>query len=148
VDDESAKLDLVELTRRSMEASNRRDFDAALAVFAADAVFDMSAAGIGRFEGLPAVRRYLEDWIGLYERQEFARWEGEHCGGGIVFVEALLDATLSDTAASVQEAWAFTVVWRDGSIASVTATQQIAAARAAARAAGQRAAAAAATTSA
>ena len=68
--------DLVELTRRSMQQSNERDFDAAVAVFAEDAAFDVSEAGLGRFEGRDAVRSYLEDWVGSYERQEFTAGTG------------------------------------------------------------------------
>ena len=52
------QTDLVELTRRSMMDTNDGDFDAATAVFAEDAVFDVSEAGIGRFSGREAVRAY------------------------------------------------------------------------------------------
>src|SRR5579871_3660504 len=39
--------DLVELTRRSMQAMNEGQFDAAMSVFAEDACFDVSAASVG-----------------------------------------------------------------------------------------------------
>ena len=66
-----------------MEATNRHEFEEAIGVFAPDAVFDVTSAGLGRFEGVAAVRGYLEDWVGLYERQEFERWHGENLGNGV-----------------------------------------------------------------
>lgn len=127
-----ASPDLVQLSRRSMEASNRLDFDEAMSVFAPDAVFDMSAAGLGRFEGLAAIRGYLEEWIGFYEDQEFREWEGSDLGGGVVFIVALLDARPPGSQARVQERWAFTIVWEAGRIVRVAAGQDVERARAAA----------------
>jgi len=129
--------DLVALTQHSMRATNERDFDAAMAVFAEDAFFDVSEPGVGRFEGVAAVRRYLEDWIGSYERQVFRNWDGVDLGGGLVFVVAELDAQPAGSDASVRERWAFTVRWDGGAIVGVTAAQDIERARnAAADAAG------------
>jgi ketosteroid isomerase-like protein len=127
-----AGADLVARTRRSMEATNRRDHEQAMSVFAADAVFDMSAAGLGCFRGAAAVRAYLEDWVGAYERQEFERWDGEYLGGGVVLVVAHLNARPVGSPANVSERWAFTVSWRDGEIARVVADPDIERARAAA----------------
>jgi ketosteroid isomerase-like protein len=124
--------DWVALTRRSMEATNARDFASALDIFADDAVFDMSAAGLGRFEGANAIRRYLEDWIGAYEDQHFREWNGEHLGSGVVFVTALLEARMAGGETTVSEAWTFTVVWKDGRIARVVADQDAEQARRAA----------------
>jgi ketosteroid isomerase-like protein len=126
--------DLVERTRRSMQQTNERDFDGALAIFAPDAVFDVSAAGVGCFEGRDAVRAYLEDWVGSYERQHYRSWEGTELAGGVVFVVADLEALPAGSTASVQERWAFTVLWRDGAICRVTAGQDVEGARAAAHA--------------
>ena len=116
-----------------MEASNRRDFETAVGVFAPHVVFDMEAAGLGRFEGIAAARRYLEDWIGSYDSQRFARWEGADVGNGVVLVEALLDARPTGAAASVRELWAFVAVWDGGRIVSITADQDLERARARAR---------------
>jgi ketosteroid isomerase-like protein len=124
--------DLVELTRRSMQATNEGDFDAAMAAFAEDAAFDVSAAGVGRFEGRAAVRSYLEDWIGSYERQELSRWDGVDLGGGVVFVDAQLEALPAGSTASVRERWAFTAIWSAGAIAEVVASQDVDGARGAA----------------
>src|SRR5947209_6585189 len=110
------QADLVELTRRSMMGTNEGDFDAALAVFSEDAVFDVSEAGVGRFSGREAIRSYLEDWVGVYERQEYSSWEGTDLGGGVVFVDAVLDGKPAGSDAHVRERWAFRVRWEDGAI--------------------------------
>ncbi len=93
---------LVELTRRSMMDTNAGDFGAAIGVFADAAVFDVSEAGIGRFEGREAVRAYLEDWIGAFERQEFTSWEGTDLGAGVVFVVAVLEGKPAGSDAHVR----------------------------------------------
>lgn len=125
--------DLLERTRRSMQQTNAQDFDAALPVFSPDAVFDVTAAGVGRFEGRAAIRSYLEDWIGSYARQEYVSWEGEQLDDGVVFVVGVMSAQLAGSDARVQERWAFTVRWRAGAIEEVVADQDVEAARRAAQ---------------
>jgi SnoaL-like domain len=75
--------DLVELTRRSMQATNEGEFEAAVSAFAEDASFDVSAAGVGRFEGRAAIRSYLEDWVGSYKRQELAAGTASSSGAAL-----------------------------------------------------------------
>src|SRR6266480_619466 len=67
---EATTPDLVELARRSIEATNERDLDAIMAFYAPDAVWDASPLGIGTFEGQAAVRSFLEDWFASYEKWE------------------------------------------------------------------------------
>ena len=98
-------------------------------LFAEDAVFDVSAAGVGRFEGVRAVRAYLEDWIGSYDEQVFRSWEGTDLGAGVVFVVAHLDARMRGSSQAVKESWSFTVLWEGGRIARVTADGDIGQAR-------------------
>ena len=130
MEDRAAGSELVERLRESMEATNRRDFDGAMEAFAPDACFDVSAAGLGRFDGVEAIRGYLEDWVGAYEWQRFSHWEGRDLGNGVVFAEVAFDARPRGSAADVQERWAFTVVWRAGSITTVIARSDIDSARA------------------
>jgi hypothetical protein len=54
------------------------------------AVWDGSAAVLGRFDGAAAIRRLLEDWIDAYEEQHFKQWDGRELGDGVVFVVAPL----------------------------------------------------------
>ena len=90
-----------------MDATNAGDFDAGLSVFAADATFDASSAGLGVFRGAAAIRSYFEDWVGTYEQQRFSEWEGEELGGGVVLAVATFESRLPGSTATVTERWAF-----------------------------------------
>ena len=112
-----------------MDATNRGDFDTGLSVFAADATFDVSSAGLGVFCGATAIRAYLEDWVGAYEQQSFSEWEGEELSGGVVFAVATFEARLPGSQASVRERWAFTCRFSNGELVSVKADGDLARAR-------------------
>ena len=64
--EESTTPDLVELTRRAVEASNAGDIDAAMSFCAHDAVYDARRVGL-RLEGREAIRGFLEQWRSVYE---------------------------------------------------------------------------------
>jgi ketosteroid isomerase-like protein len=68
----------------------RRDFDAMMSFFAPDAVWDLSSAGIGRFEGTAAIRSFHEDWIGSYEEYE-NELEVQDLGNDVSFVVLSLE---------------------------------------------------------
>jgi ketosteroid isomerase-like protein len=68
--EEQTTPDLVEKVRRLVEGSNRRDFDLVCALYARDAVWDMSAVGLGAFQGREAIRGVLEDWVDAYDEFE------------------------------------------------------------------------------
>ncbi len=55
----STTRDPVELVRGILEAANREDWDAILALYAPDAVWDTD--GMGTFEGPAAIRGFWED---------------------------------------------------------------------------------------
>jgi len=129
---ESTTPDLVDLTRQSMEATNRGDLDASATWFAPDAVFDVSSAGLGRFEGIDAVHAFLADWISSYEKQEMREWEGWDLGNGVVFVVTVFDAQPRGSEGTVRERWAFSTIWAKDMISRVVASRDIDEARAAA----------------
>jgi ketosteroid isomerase-like protein len=82
--EEPTTPDLEEVLRRGVEALNRRDFDAAIAAFSGDGVWDMSALGVGVFTGHEAIRGLFEDWIGAYEDFEIEIEENLDLGNGVV----------------------------------------------------------------
>ena len=84
--EESATPELVELTRLGFDALNRRDVDGLLSNWAPDAVWDLNAWGIGTFEGVAAIRGFVEDWLGNYEDYLAEAEEIVDLGGGVVFV--------------------------------------------------------------
>ena len=57
--EEPATPDLVELSQRVLDATNRREFDAVASFFAPDAVF--CGTEIGTFEGTGAIGGFLEE---------------------------------------------------------------------------------------
>ena len=130
--DESTTPDLVERWQRAAEAAARRDFDAVMSVYAPDAVWDASLAGVGSFEGPTAIRSFLEDWIGAYEEYEYEQEEGHDLGSGVVFVVGRVDGRPIGSPGTVQERWAWTAVWAAGMVVRVVVNQDIDEARAAA----------------
>jgi ketosteroid isomerase-like protein len=71
--------------RRVAEALTRRDLDAAVAIFAADAVFDTTAAGGlgGVYEGRQAIRGFVEAWIAPFADYEQVAEEFRDLGNGV-----------------------------------------------------------------
>jgi hypothetical protein len=125
--------ELLELTRRSMEATNRGEFDVGVTRFAADVIFDVSSVGLGCFEGAEEVLGYLADWVRAYDVQEMREWRGEALGEDVVFVEVLFESRPRGSENEVNERWAFTVTWRGETISHVVASRDIDGARAAAQ---------------
>jgi ketosteroid isomerase-like protein len=110
--EESTTPDLVELTRQSVKAFNRRDFDAFMRDFAPDAVWDASFAG--RFEGVAAIRGLMTDWWGAYEEYQHEIVESRDLGNGVVFTVARTDVRLAGSTGRVRETWSWTSIWVEG----------------------------------
>src|SRR5258708_5430884 len=130
--EESTTPDLVELTRRSLEVFNRRDFDGALSIYAPDAVLDLSHRGLPSFEGLAAIRGFLEDWTAAYEEYEYELKEIVGLGNGVVFAEVHQDARLAGSPGHVRLRGGWVWVWAGGAIVRQTNYPDIDEARAAA----------------
>jgi ketosteroid isomerase-like protein len=130
--DEPKTPDLVALWQESADAADHRDFETAMRYFAADALWEVRPLGI-RFEGAPAIRSFLEDWVGSYEEYEYEQEEALDLGKGVVFVVSRLDARPLGSLGRVQERWAFTFVWTEGMIVGVTGHTDIDDARSAAQ---------------
>jgi ketosteroid isomerase-like protein len=129
--EESTTPDLVALWQQSADAADRRDCDTAMRYFAADALWEVRPLGIS-FEGAPAIRSFLEDWLGSYEEYDYEQEEALNLGNGVVFAVSRLDARPLGSLGRVQERWAFTFVWTAGMIVRVTGHTDIDEARAAA----------------
>ena len=127
----SGTRDLVELTRRSVEAASRRDIDGTLAPFSLDGVWDMSRLGMAVFEGHEAIRSFFEDWIGAYEDYEIALEQVHDFGGGVTFQVALQRGRPADSAGFVELRYASVATWADGLIERSTQYTDIDEARAA-----------------
>jgi ketosteroid isomerase-like protein len=117
--EESTTPDLVELTRRVLEAANRRDFDVLMSFFAPDAVWE--GAGLGTtFEGLAGIRGFWEDWFASYEELEVEQEEILDLGNGVVFAVLIQNARLVGGSGEVRIRYGAVSVWIEGVVVRVT----------------------------
>jgi ketosteroid isomerase-like protein len=130
--EESTTLDLVELVRKTFEASNRRDLDAAVSDYASDAVWDMSALGLGAFNGRAAIRDHFEDWFAPYEEFAFKVEQLRDLGHGVVFGVVQEQARMRGGSGVIPRHAAFVWVFRNGLIVRAAPYTDIDEARAAA----------------
>jgi len=130
--EESKTADPVQLTRLAVEAGSRRDWSAAASFYAPDAVWDMSAIGVGKFEGTRAIRSFWEDWVSAYEG--FAAETGEilHFGDGVVLVVVRMQGRMTGAGGPVEQHTAWIYEWAEGTVLRVTIYLDIDEARAAA----------------
>src|SRR5437763_4756545 len=84
--EESTIPDLVDRWRQSADACVRGDFNAGMSFYAPDAEWDGSDTGVGTFEGAPAIRSFLEDWIGTFEGYKHQHEVLQDLANGVVFV--------------------------------------------------------------
>ncbi len=103
--EESTTPDLVELTRQSIEAMNRRDVEAAMSYFAADAVWDASRIGIGTFVGVTAIRSFQNDWLATFEELTVDVPEIVDMGNGVIYGICVLTGRLAG-GGEVRQRWA------------------------------------------
>jgi ketosteroid isomerase-like protein len=114
--DEATTPDQVELTRRMVEAGSRRDIDGGLALYSPDAVWDMSAVGMGVFEGHEAIRGFFQDWSGTYEAFEQELEEVRDLGNGVTFTVILQRGRPAGSSGFVEQRYAGIRTWADGLI--------------------------------
>jgi ketosteroid isomerase-like protein len=81
--------DGLQMTRLSLEAMSRHDWDRALARYADDAVVDLSPQGIGTFQGREAIRSVMEDWVGPYEHYRAEVEDFRELGNDVTFAVVL-----------------------------------------------------------
>ncbi len=110
---EAATPDLVELTWHGIDASNRRDFDALMSLYAPDAVWE-SLDGIGVFEGAMAVRGFIEDWLGCYDVFNTEAEEVVEIGSGVTFVVGRQSGRVLGAAGRVEQRVAHAITWDQG----------------------------------
>jgi ketosteroid isomerase-like protein len=118
--EESTTPDLVELTRRSWEATRRRDLAAVLSFFAPDGVWDLSTIGMGTFEGVSAIREFGEDWWGGYDEYRIEPEEIVDLGNGVVFSLLNQGGRPVGSSGFVEFRSAAVTTWRDGLIERTT----------------------------
>ena len=130
--EESTTPDLVELARRAHEPLASRDVDGIMRFYGPDAVWDLSAGGLGLFRGHAAIREFMEDWLRSYDRLQVDLEDVVDLGSGVVFMVATQKGRLADSGGEVTVRYAALIVWEDGLIERVTNYLDIDEARAAA----------------
>jgi ketosteroid isomerase-like protein len=112
--EESTTSDLVELTRHALEAASRHDADALMGFYAPDAVLDLSAAGIGTFEGVATMRSFLEDWWGTWGDHLVEVEEIVDLGHDVVFSRTWEDGRLLGSDSHVEQRVGWVFLWVQG----------------------------------
>jgi ketosteroid isomerase-like protein len=112
--EESTTPDLFKSMRRTMVAFSQGDFEAQMSVYAPDAVLDMSARGLGIFEGLTAIRAFWEAYYSSFEDLRFELEEALDLGDGVVFAIVCQDARPAGSGARVRTREAWVSVWDRG----------------------------------
>jgi ketosteroid isomerase-like protein len=130
--EESTIPDLVELVRGAYEASNRRDFDAMMSVYGRDSVWDMTPMGLGTYEGLEAIRRFFEDWIGTFDEFEVTPDEILALEGGVTLAVVVQRGHPVGSGRHVQLRYAQISVWVESVAVRTTNYSDVDEARAAA----------------
>jgi len=64
--EEPTTLDLVERWQQEIEALNRRDVDAVMRFYTADALYDNGPVGLDAHLGHAQIRGFVEDWLSSY----------------------------------------------------------------------------------
>jgi len=119
--DESTTPDPVELTRRFVEAWNRRDLDAWTGFLAPDAVWEVPALDTS-VEGAAAIRGFGEEWFVTLAQYEVQPEEILDLGNGVVFAATRQNVrpARSGGGAGLQEVWVYAFVWVEGMLVRST----------------------------
>jgi ketosteroid isomerase-like protein len=133
VSGESTTPDLEGTVRRSLEAANRRDWDAAAASYAPDAVWDGSPMDGEVIKGREAIRGLFDAWFAAYDDIE-AEIEGfDDLGDGVTLDVLVTRGRLAGSSGGLLEFRLVQVAeWRGELITRVAVYTDIGEARAAA----------------
>ncbi len=111
---------LVELTQRVFDAVDRRAFTEALVPFAKDAVWESEVLETS-FEGVPAIKDLMEHWSAAYAAFEIKAEDIHDFGQGVVLCVFMNRPTEGVGEPSLR--FALVIVWTDGAIRRVIATE-------------------------
>jgi ketosteroid isomerase-like protein len=88
IPEQSTTPDLVELTRRRVDAADSGDIDAMTSFLAQEAVWDSSPMGLEVYEGRAAIHSGLEDWWGAFDVSGAEAEEILDLGNGVTFASS------------------------------------------------------------
>jgi ketosteroid isomerase-like protein len=114
--EQSTTPDLVRLARQGYEAMSRGDLDGVMSSFAADAVYDASAAGLGSFEGAEAIRGFVAGWRRSWEDYRYEEKQLLDLGHGVVLSFVREGGRLVGGKGRVEQRAAHIITWTNGKI--------------------------------
>jgi ketosteroid isomerase-like protein len=112
--EESTTPDLVELSRRHLEAGNRRDFDAMMSFWAPDAVYVWTE--FGTFAGRAEIRNAFEDMASSFDEIHGEFEEIVDLGNGVVFSVIILTGRPVGSSGEVRNRFASVGIWNESVI--------------------------------
>jgi ketosteroid isomerase-like protein len=121
---ELAGSELAGLTGRVFDALAGRDFDAALEFFHPDSVWESEVLEI-RFEGLPAIRDFLERWSAAYASFVIRAEDVRHVGNGIVLCVFTNESPLTGDEREPRLRFALVITWAGGLVRRVVGYEDI-----------------------
>jgi ketosteroid isomerase-like protein len=125
----STSQDLGEVVRSLFEAADRGDWDAMIAPYAPDAIWE-SNDGILDVAGASGVRGLLEEWAGVFQDFTVKVETVVDVGNGVVFSVYHQEGRPAGGTGVVNDRGAMIYEWVDGMIARVIVRQDIDEARA------------------
>ena len=113
--EEPTTSDLMARVHRLFEAANRGDVDTAMSFFDPDAVWEIRGLGTS-FEGVTAIRDFVEDWTGAYEEFRIDIEEMLELGHGVVLTLYHQEGRPIGASNYVRVRSAMVMLWVDGVI--------------------------------
>ena len=118
--EDSTTPDLAELARASLEAINRRDFDALMSYAAPDFVYDTSPSGFGVYEGEAAIRDFITGYWDAFEELSFELEGFVDLGNGVTFAVIVQTGRVGGSSGYVELRYGSVMEWSAGLIARNT----------------------------
>jgi hypothetical protein len=129
---ESTTPDLVELSRRQLEAASRRDMEAVMSRVPPDGVYDTSPDGLVVYEGTAAIRGFIAEWWAAFEELALEPEEILDLGHGIVFLLVRQTVRPANSTGRVQRREVYVLEWVEDMMQRTTVYTDIDEGRAAA----------------
>ncbi len=109
----------VELVRLAFDAGNRHDIDAIISFHTPEAVWDLSDQGLGRFEGVAAIRGWVEDWFRTWADLRLDVLDVLDLGHGVVFSRVREEGRPPDGGGHVEQQRGWVILGAQGKIARI-----------------------------
>jgi ketosteroid isomerase-like protein len=111
--EESTTPNLTQVWRRSFDALNAGDIDAAMSRWGHDPVLDLSPMGLGVYEGFAAIRGFWEGWTNTYQELSVEPEEMLEIGRGLTLAAITQTGRPARSSSDVRLHYAAVAIWTD-----------------------------------